>query len=105
MEIIGDPPFQQDLERLFERLPEARQACELGIGTNEKACRADNLLEAEKMLGTVHLALGDNAGFGGTLKVPFHCDYVVYRPTLKLVDAEGSETVGIQDGRFLLMAE
>jgi len=101
-EIIGAPPFQKELEETLERLPDARQACELGIGTNEKASRHDNILEAEKMLGTVHLALGDNAGFGGAIKVPFHCDYVVHQPTLKLIQADGAEMVAIRDGRFLL---
>jgi len=102
VEIIGNPPFRRGLEETLERLPDARQACELGIGTNEKASRPDNILEAEKILGTVHLALGDNAAFGGTVKVPFHCDYVVYEPTLKLMQADGSETVAIRDGRFML---
>ena len=83
-------------------MPDARQLCELGIGTNEKATRYDNVLEAEKMLGTVHFALGDNAGFGGAVKVPFHCDYVVHQPCLKLIRPDGSETVAIRNGHFLL---
>ncbi len=101
-EIIGNPPFQKELEQTLERLPDARQLCELGIGTNEKATHYDNILEAEKMLGTVHFALGDNAGFGGAVKVPFHCDYVVHQPSLRLVQPDGSETVAIRDGHFLL---
>ena len=44
-----------------------RNLAELGIGTNDKASRPDNVLEAEKILGTIHLALGDNTGFGGII--------------------------------------
>ena len=40
------------------------------------------MLEAEKILGTIHLALGDNTGFGGVVAAPFHEDYVFYQPTV-----------------------
>jgi leucyl aminopeptidase (aminopeptidase T) len=35
-----------------------RRIAELGIGTNEKAKRPDNLLESEKILDTIHVAWG-----------------------------------------------
>ena len=38
-----------------------RNIAELGIGTNDRATRPDNILEAEKILGTIHIALGDNS--------------------------------------------
>jgi aminopeptidase len=64
--------------------PDARNIAELGIGTNPKADPKGNLIEAEKAYGTVHIALGNNATFGGTVNVPFHSDGVILSPTLKL---------------------
>jgi leucyl aminopeptidase (aminopeptidase T) len=55
---------------------------ELGIGTNEKATLTGNVLEDEKMLGTLHVAFGASAGIGGTVSVPIHLDSVVMEPTL-----------------------
>lgn len=62
----------------------ARVVAELGIGTNEKAIVDSDVLEAEKVLGTCHIAFGDNAGFGGNNEAPFHSDGVVLQPTLSL---------------------
>ena len=55
---------------------------ELGIGTNEKATLTGNVLEDEKMLGTLHVAFGASAGIGGDVSVPIHLDSVVLEPTL-----------------------
>lgn len=60
-----------------------RQNCaELGIGTNPLAKRADNVLEAEKIKGTVHIAVGDNAHMGGVNSSDLHEDFVLQRPRL-----------------------
>lgn len=66
---------------------------ELGIGTNDHARITGRVLEDEKVLGTVHIALGNNAHFGGTCDVPYHADGVFTNPTLT-VDG----TVVIEDG-------
>ena len=50
---------------------------ELGVGTNERARLTGNVLEDEKILGTVHVAFGASAGIGGTVSVPVHLDCVV----------------------------
>lgn len=57
---------------------------ELGVGVNAKASRPDNVLEAEKIKGTVHVALGDSAHIGGVNESDFHEDFVVPMPTLEL---------------------
>ena len=59
---------------------------------------AHAILEAEKILGTIHIALGDNTGFGGTVSAPFHEDYVFYQPTLTAIMADGSEQIIIENG-------
>ena len=45
--------------------PDGTRVAELGIGTNEKAILTGELLEDEKLLGTVHVAFGASAGIGG----------------------------------------
>jgi hypothetical protein len=51
------------------------------------------VLEDEKILGTVHVALGDNHTIGGIVEVPSHLDGVILSPTLeidgKIIMAEG----------------
>ena len=98
--IEGDEPYRERLEEKFAESPLNRNIAELGIGTNEKATRPDNVLEAEKILGTVHIALGDNAGFGGTVSTPFHEDYVLYRPTLVAEMPDGSRVTVLDDGNL-----
>lgn len=100
--IDGDDPLRQRLEAKFTESPNCRNLAELGIGTNDKASRPDNVLEAEKILGTIHLALGDNTGFGGTVAAPFHEDYVFYQPTLTLVMPDGSQEIIIDNGQLQL---
>ena len=77
--------------------PQGTNLAELGVGTNERATLTGNVLEDEKMLGTVHVAFGASAGIGGTVSVPVHLDSVVLEPTL---DIGGTRV--IEAGRFLL---
>jgi leucyl aminopeptidase (aminopeptidase T) len=69
---------------------------ELGVGTNEQARLTGNILEDEKILGTIHVAFGSSAGIGGTVDVPVHLDAVVMDPTL---DVDGTRV--IDRGRFV----
>lgn len=63
--------------------PAARQIAEIGIGTNDKARVTGVVLEDEKVMGTIHLALGNDLGFDGTNDVPLHLDGVILTPTVK----------------------
>ena len=70
---------------------EARNIAEFGIGTNEKAKITGNILEDEKVIGTCHIALGNNVGFGGKTSVQLHLDGIIKNPTIfidknKIVD-------------------
>ncbi len=76
---------------------EGTNVAELGVGTNEKATLSDNLLEAEKILGTLHVAFGTSAGFGGTVQAGIHIDCVLTEPTLAL-DGEPI----LRDGELLV---
>ena len=61
-----------------------RNLAELGIGTNPNARKPDNVLEAEKIKGTVHLGIGDNVHMGGLVAADFHEDIVQPQPDLFL---------------------
>ncbi len=61
---------------------EARNVAELGIGTNPKARLTGVILEDEKAYGTIHVAFGSNATFGGTVQAGVHLDGVIRKPTV-----------------------
>lgn len=61
---------------------DARSIAEIGIGVNEKAKLSGMILEDEKVLGTAHLAVGNNITMGGKVNVPIHLDGVVKNPTI-----------------------
>ncbi len=100
-EVTGKEPFVEVLKEKFSEREENRFVAEFGIGTNDKARRPDNILESEKILGTVHVAFGDNSSFGGKVKTPFHQDFVFFHPTVKLKLKDGSEVFLLKDGRML----
>ncbi|WP_175059174.1 aminopeptidase [Thermococcus sp. 2319x1] len=80
-----------DARRLEEILSkygkEARNIAEFGVGTNPKARISGNILEDEKVFGTVHIALGSNHDFGGHVKAPIHLDGIIKNPTV-LIDGK-----------------
>ncbi|MBI5563051.1 MAG: aminopeptidase [Deltaproteobacteria bacterium] len=88
VDISGRDPFADELRGIIEREPLSANVAELGIGTNDKAKRPDNILETEKILGTVHVAIGDNSSFGGRVSVPFHEDFIFFRPTMEVIKGE-----------------
>ncbi len=96
-EILGHTEAEK-LKALLAPLGKlAYNIAELGIGTNDKAILTGNVLEDEKAIGTVHIALGDNASMGGTVTAPAHLDGILLRPTLEV----NGETI-MKDGKLLL---
>jgi leucyl aminopeptidase (aminopeptidase T) len=77
----------------------ATNLAELGVGTNDRAILTGNVLEDEKILGTVHVAFGASAGIGGTVSVPIHLDVVVLDASLN-VDGRAV----LDQGRYVLDA-
>ncbi len=72
-------------ERLRPGVPDApeshrRNCAEIGIGTNPNAKTPDNVLEAEKIKGTVHVAIGDSSHMGGRTVSDLHEDFVIPEP-------------------------
>jgi leucyl aminopeptidase (aminopeptidase T) len=61
-----------------------RVIAEFGIGTNKKARLTGNVLEDEKVFGTVHIAFGSNKPFGGTNEAGVHIDCVIKDPIVTI---------------------
>ena len=61
---------------------------EIGLGLNTACKLSGSMLEDEGCGGTVHLACGDNTGFGGVVKSPYHIDMVFRTPTLYADDVK-----------------
>ncbi len=73
----------------------SNKIAELGIGTNPQAEPMGSMLIDEKIMGTVHIAFGDNSHMGGKQKSNIHIDCIISNPTLKL----DRETI-IKDGKW-----
>ncbi|MDP3103441.1 MAG: aminopeptidase [Candidatus Methanoperedens sp.] len=73
------------LKAMLDRIGEkAHNIAELGIGINPEAKLIGNVLEDEKVGGTVHIALGDNSCFGGDVVAGIHLDGIIKKPVLFL---------------------
>jgi leucyl aminopeptidase (aminopeptidase T) len=77
---------------------DAYTVAEFGIGTNDKAILTGIILEDEKVMGTIHIALGDNKSMGGSVRVASHLDGLIREPTVWLDDRK------IMEGGRLLPA-
>lgn len=75
----------------------AYKVAELGVGANPKAKITGNGTEDEKVLGTVHIALGNDTGLGGKNYSEVHLDGVLKAPTLEI---DGK--LIIKNGKMLL---
>jgi len=97
----GDDSYIEYLKAKLDERKENTNIAEFGIGTNDRATRLDNILESEKILGTIHVALGDNSSFGGKVKTPFHQDFVFLKPTVTLIRKDGSKNIILKSGKLI----
>ena len=76
------------LRALLESLndPSVYVVGEFGVGTNPAARFVGITVEDEKILGTAHVAVGRNTGFGGANMAPIHLDFIVTKPTIRADD-------------------
>ena len=84
------------IRRLDRVGPGAYRVAELGIGLNPKAKVIGNILEDEKVVGTAHIAVGNNLSYGGDNDVPLHLDGVITGPDIY---ADGKKLM--EKGRFV----
>ncbi|MBN1785791.1 MAG: aminopeptidase [Candidatus Methanofastidiosa archaeon] len=82
IDIKGGKDAKALLEKISPFGRNARNLAEFAIGTNSAAKLTGNPLEDEKVKGTIHMALGDNSTFGGTVESPSHIDGIILEPTV-----------------------
>ena len=74
---------------------------EFAFGINPKARFLHEFLEAEKMLGTVHVAFGANTDMpGGKNPSKNHMDLLISDPTVKVTKEDGETVMILEKGRF-----
>jgi aminopeptidase len=74
---------------------------EFAFGINPKARFVQEFLEAEKMLGTVHVAFGANTDMpGGKNPSKNHMDLLISDPTVKITKEDGETVTIMEKGRF-----
>ena len=76
---IGGGKVAKRLEKQLKN-KKYKNIAEFAFGTNPGARISGVTLEDEKVLGTVHIALGNNKSYGGKVAVPFHVDCVIKKP-------------------------
>jgi len=81
---IGDDAIREQVETAADEVGRAASnLAELGIGTNVGVTDlVGSVLLDEKAAGTVHLAIGDDAGIGGDTEAPLHLDGIITKPTV-----------------------
>ena len=86
---VDDDAVRGELEEAAaEAGRDAYNLAELGIGTNVGVTDlVGSVLLDEKAGGTVHIAVGDDAGIGGDTEAPIHMDGILREPT---VHADGT---------------
>ena len=96
-EITGGDEAERLIHLLEPHGREARTIAEFGIGTNDKAILSGLILEDEKVMGTIHIAFGDNKSMGGSVRVASHLDGLVKHPTVWF-----DEKMIMKEGKFLV---
>lgn len=91
-----------ELSEAFEAVDGARNVAEFGVGTNPAATLIGNVLQDEKVLGTVHLAFGDNTSYlpethPAHTPCDVHWDTVCEDPT---VTVDGEPLIEAGEPRF-----
>jgi leucyl aminopeptidase (aminopeptidase T) len=81
--------------------PHAYQVCEIGVGMNPNAQMIDDMISAEAVLGTAHIAVGTTPADPGVERVDagMHIDLVFWRPTITIDDE-----VVMDEGRLVASA-
>ncbi|HZX45203.1 MAG TPA: aminopeptidase [Candidatus Nanoarchaeia archaeon] len=82
LKIAGGKAAKVLMKQLNDAGNKAKNIAEFGIGMNDSAKITGNMLEDEKVIGTCHIALGNNSGFGGKVDVPLHIDCLIKKPVI-----------------------
>jgi leucyl aminopeptidase (aminopeptidase T) len=96
-EITGGEEAARLKNLLEQHGRDAYTVAEFGIGTNDKAILTGNIIEDEKVMGTIHIAFGDNKSMGGTVRVASHLDGLIKQPTVWF-----DGTMIMKNGKFIV---
>ena len=97
-DITGGVEAKRLVELLEPHGKDARTVAEFGVGTNDKAILTGLIIEDEKVMGTIHIAFGDNKSMGGSVRVASHLDGLIKEPTVWFDDRKVMEA-----GKLLLL--
>ncbi|MCW4044575.1 MAG: aminopeptidase [Candidatus Bathyarchaeota archaeon] len=74
---------------------------EFAFGVNAKARFVEEFLESEKILGTVHIAFGNNSDMPkGKNNSANHMDFLLAKPTVDIITEDGGSFTILKDGVF-----
>jgi leucyl aminopeptidase (aminopeptidase T) len=96
-EITGGASASKLIALLEPHGKDARTVAEFGVGTNDKAILTGVILEDEKVMGTIHIAFGDNKSMGGSVRVASHLDGLIKQPSVWFDDRQV-----MKDGHLLV---
>lgn len=86
-ETISGGAQAKQLEETFNKVGrDSRAVAEFGVGTNYKAILTGQILEDEKVYGTIHIAFGNNITMGGRISVSSHLDGLIKEPDVYFDD-------------------
>jgi hypothetical protein len=96
-----NPEILQKVQHSLHIDAMAKVVGEFAFGINPKARFVNEFLETEKILGTVHIAFGDNLDMpGGKNNSANHMDFMMGKPTVKATLQDGSTIPVLMDGAF-----
>jgi aminopeptidase len=92
----GEENFRKILENATG---DKDKIAEFAMGTNPKATFITDITQDEKVLETIHIAIGDNKGpaYGGKNNSSLHWDLIMTKPT---VETDGKTIM--KDGKFII---
>jgi len=96
-EITGGEEAKKFISLIEPFGKDARTVAEFGIGTNDKAILTGKIIEDEKVMGTIHIAFGDNKSMGGSVRVASHLDGWGKEPNVWFDDKQI-----MNEGKFLI---
>ncbi|WP_265109682.1 aminopeptidase [Halosolutus halophilus] len=81
---VSDDEIRATIETAADEVGDAaHNLAELGIGTNVAVTDlVGSVLLDEKAGGTIHIAIGDDAGIGGDVEAPIHLDGIIREPSV-----------------------
>jgi aminopeptidase len=96
-----DQTILEQVTTLMDTDAGSRTIAELGIGLNPGARLSDNMLEAEKVQGTAHIAFGSNQGMPGGQNISqTHIDYLFNEPTIVVTRNNGTKQTLMSSGEL-----